>query len=450
MFAAAEATAPEGFQLDVEISLLNGGMPRVDIGPGHLTEEIQEYHDVEEPPAPVPAELPTAQGEPVVLGLPPSAWSDFQSGQATSEVERREQLLTGLTTIQRQTESHSVGLLAGSSPHHLPPNMTGTTLGSVPAAEAARASGQMMSKLGYKPRSRAATARGEGDGGMSRGRSGILPTLAQLSSSSSSTTGINPGQLSVNLNPTVQVQSLTTHKERNLKWFFGPIFERDYLPKDLLLQVRDLMQRPEQDLEGIFLHERTRLAEGMEGLLVDPGAFDNLVGQLWVDRVRSILHVTGQSRRVSICKLQRTLAVEGVGNGYQIAQDRVSVPGLILSAIGPDQPQGGLHEATFESPMIPGSHLPALLGLRSLKAQRAILDMGNDTLWLCQPGHVTITPPSGSVRLTLETSASGHLILPFTAFAQGSRPEQANGARPLSPVIFHSSAAPSTDSAPEA
>ena len=55
MFAAAEAMAPEGFQLDVEISMLSGEMPRVDTGPGHLIEEIQEYHDVEEPPAPVPA-----------------------------------------------------------------------------------------------------------------------------------------------------------------------------------------------------------------------------------------------------------------------------------------------------------------------------------------------------------------------------------------------------------
>ena len=126
------------------------------------------------------------------------------------------------------------------------------------------------------------------------------------------------------------------------------------------------------------------------------------------------------------------------------------MPGVILSATGPDQPHGGRHEATFESPMIPESHLPALLGLRSLKGLRAILDMGSDTLWLCQPGHVTITPPSGSVRLQLETSRSGHLILPFTAFGQqtGHLSGPTQDARSLPPVIFHSSTS-LEDGAPE-
>ena len=228
-----------------------------------------------------------------------------------------------------------------------------------------------------------------------------------------------------------------------MKWFLGPIWERG-----TMLQVLRSMSAP--DLEHVFLHERTRLAEDAEGLLVDPGAFDNLVGQLWVDRVRTILYATHQQRRISIGKLQKTLAVEGVGNGSQIAQERVSVPGVILSATGPDQPHGGVHDATFESPMIPGSPLPALLGLRSLKRQRAILDMGNNTLWLCQPGYVDITPPSGSVRLDLQTSRSGHLILPFTAFDQQtsylSGPTQ--GARSLPPVIFHSSTS-LEDGAPE-
>jgi len=395
----------------------------------------------------VPAVLPVAQGEPAALGHPPSAWTDFLGGQATSEVASREQLTSGLRTIQRQTESQSLGLLVSSSPPHFPPQESGESLGSVPAAEAARVSGQMLSKLGYKPRSRTVIIHGEGDGGTSRSRSGILPTLAQLSSSSSTTAGIDPSQLSVSLNPTVQVQSLTSHKERNLKWFFGAVFEGDNMPKNLLLRVRHLMEMPDHDHEGVYLHERLRLAQG-EGLLVDPGAYDNLVGQAWVDRVRSILENAGQQRSISSCKLQHPVAINGVGSGHLIGQEHVSVPGLILSATGPDQPRSGMHEATYEAAMIPGSELPAMLGLKCLRSQRAILDMGTDTLWLCQPGHVTITPPSGSVRLNLETSASGHLILPFTAFDRDAG--QAGSARPLSPVTFHSSAVLSTDSAPEA
>ena len=286
--------------MEVEISMLAGEEPRMDTGPSPYIEEVQEVREAVEPTRPVPEVLPTAQGEPAVLEAPSSAWAGFQSGKATAEVEDRQQeLLFNLSRIQRQTESQSMGLLAGNP---------GITLGSVPAAEASRVSGQMMSQLGYRPRSQPSTIAGKGDRDLSRRPSGIIPTLSQLSSSSSTATGIDPSRLAVNIPPTEQVRSLTTHKERNMKWFLGPVWERG-----TMLQVLSSMSAP--DLGYIFLHERTRLAEDAEGLLVDPGAFDNLVGQLWVDRVRSILHATHQQRRISIGKLQQTLAVEGVGNG---------------------------------------------------------------------------------------------------------------------------------------
>ena len=143
MFAAAEAFAPGGsVQLEVEISMLAGEEPRMDTGPSPHIEEVQEFREAVEPTRPVPAVLPTAQGEPAVLETPSSAWAGFQSGKATAEVEDRQQeLLFNLSRIQRQTESQSMGLLAGNP---------GITLGSVPAAEASRVSGQMMSQLGYK------------------------------------------------------------------------------------------------------------------------------------------------------------------------------------------------------------------------------------------------------------------------------------------------------------
>ena len=63
---------------------------------------------------------------------------------------------------------------------------------------------------------------------------------------------------------------------------------------------------------GIALHARTRLTNGREGLLVDVGARDNLVGSEWVERVSEQLH-----DGATLSPLPHPIIVEGVGTGAQ-------------------------------------------------------------------------------------------------------------------------------------
>eukprot|EP00971_Amphidinium_carterae_P096998 1920242-Amphidinium_carterae.1 len=71
--------------------------------------------------------------------------------------------------------------------------------------------------------------------------------------------------------------------------------------------------------------------------------------------------------------------------------------------------------------MIPESDVPALLGLRSLKVKRAVLDMGANVLWLPGEGDMMIDAPPNSLRLPLSETPSGHLMLPFSKYEELSR-----------------------------
>ena len=60
--------------------------------------------------------------------------------------------------------------------------------------------------------------------------------------------------------------------------------------------------------------------------------------------------------------------------------------------------------------------MPPLLGLRSLKANRVILDLVKNEMIICGPGDCKIEPPPGSETYPLEHTPSGHLVLPISAY----------------------------------
>ena len=154
--------------------------------------------------------------------------------------------------------------------------------------------------------------------------------------------------------------------------------------------------------------QATRLSEHREGLLVDPGAFDNLAGSAWVERMAHLSKLAGHNHK--FITLDRPLGVEGVGAGAQEAQKAVIMTGAIKAEGMP------VRIAQFEAPVLPNSEVPALWGNRSLRRNRAVLDMVNNRLYLCGPGEIQFTPPPGTQVLALETSPSGHLLLPFSDF----------------------------------
>ena len=152
---------------------------------------------------------------------------------------------------------------------------------------------------------------------------------------------------------------------------------------------------------------RTCTPDGRSGLLVDPGAHDNLAGSETIEAIEQQLRTHARKKL-----LDEPLHVSGVGKSAQCATTAVSVDfdlGMLVD--GHDSaPELG---CTYTAPVIPNSQLPMLLGLKSLRAKRAILDTHGRLLILPGEGGVEFRVSPGTLVLQLEDSESGHLILPM-------------------------------------
>ena len=71
---------------------------------------------------------------------------------------------------------------------------------------------------------------------------------------------------------------------------------------------------------------------------------------------------------------------------------------------------------SFTTPVVANSELPGLLGLKTMRNNRAVLDMVNLQLHFCGPSDINLTLPPGTKSFQLEISPSGHLVLPCTNF----------------------------------
>ena len=157
-------------------------------------------------------------------------------------------------------------------------------------------------------------------------------------------------------------------------------------------------------------------------ILVDPGAYTNLVGEAWVQEMAAKCgeHNLAPTQR----RLANPLQVQGVGHGSQRAEYAVTMP------VGFGCRQDGVETIArhhFEAPVITqgGRHLPALLGLKSLREKSAVLVMGQgeEDLLLILPGEqgMNLQPSPGSVIYPLTTAPSGHLLLRCDRFEQPRR-----------------------------
>ena len=155
-------------------------------------------------------------------------------------------------------------------------------------------------------------------------------------------------------------------------------------------------------------HINTQLADGRPAILVDPGSVGNLCGEYWAEKVantakRAGLKPTYQKRSVP-------LTVSGVGNGSQHCNYDCSLPVSLRHADQPDRSSNGV----LTIPSIANSSLPGLLGLNSLRKNRAVLDFTTLRLHFCGPGdnEMEKSLPAGTDTFQLELAPSGHLVLP--------------------------------------
>ena len=118
-------------------------------------------------------------------------------------------------------------------------------------------------------------------------------------------------------------------------------------------------------------------------------------------------------------RLATPLSIQGVGNGSQSCVWKASIP---IAVPGDDQ-QATLH--TFEAPTVEGTgkDLPALLGLKSMKEKKAVLETSADGPYLTfpGPGGYKVEWSPGSLRIPLATAPSGHYVIPCDQFHLLSR-----------------------------
>ena len=152
-------------------------------------------------------------------------------------------------------------------------------------------------------------------------------------------------------------------------------------------------------------HASTQLPSGRISLIVDPGAWTNLIGKLLARRLIQRAITAGHKPKQE--KIP-AIHVAGVGKGQQQCDYKVECPITITSSSN----QTSLHKLVAPIVEGPGGEdLPGLLGLRTLEAERAILDTGNRRLYLPGPGAVQIVLPPGSIEVPLEKAPSGHLVM---------------------------------------
>ena len=166
-------------------------------------------------------------------------------------------------------------------------------------------------------------------------------------------------------------------------------------------------------------HTMTCLDDGTIGLLVDPGAHDNLAGS------RTFEHRGNQiGARVSHRRLDMPLNVSGVGKDSQQAREAMTVDFQLMGQ------NDEVIQASYCAPVIENSSLPPLLGLKSLTAKRALLDMHSRLLIFPGQGGVEVKCSPGTQLFQLEMSQSGHLLLPIRRLPPRARSEPSRSTMP--------------------
>jgi len=170
------------------------------------------------------------------------------------------------------------------------------------------------------------------------------------------------------------------------------------------------ISRTTDSLDLSVYHTKAQLPGRREGLLVDPGAHSNLTGDRWLRRCDQLSRAHGHS--VAYRPLEKPQGVEGVGKGSQECTQEAEVP----LAFG-----DGSH-GRYITPVVPDSDVPALLGLKTLKERRCVMDCYNGVLYEVAAGsEYQLTLPNESKVYALEPAVSGHWMLPVTEWPAGKK-----------------------------
>ena len=182
-------------------------------------------------------------------------------------------------------------------------------------------------------------------------------------------------------------------------------------------------------------HAEVQLPNGRIGVMLDIGSVGNLAGEKWVLQLarKALEH----GRRPEQIKRGRPLAVCGVGTGSQSCTHNCHIPCVIES-------DEGYIKGMYKCPLVPGSDLPALLGLESLSNSRAIIDTIDGKLYFLGPGDYDLKSmlPPGTKCIQCIHSPSGHLMMPVDSFARCDE-EEKNGGLDIQEIVLPVKVVPS-------
>ena len=164
----------------------------------------------------------------------------------------------------------------------------------------------------------------------------------------------------------------------------------------------------------MIYHVETRLPNGKPALLLDIGSVGNLAGDEWVRQQAAMAIRAGlrpeQRRR------ERPLTVRGVGQGGEKCLHNCVLPVSLMNAAG--QRITG----TFDTPTVPRSQLPALLGLNAARESRMIIDTMRNVIYMAGPGEYDLLQalPPGTQQFHCILAPSGHMMIPCAEFPSSS------------------------------
>ena len=184
-----------------------------------------------------------------------------------------------------------------------------------------------------------------------------------------------------------------------------------------------------------YYHAATQLPSGKLSVIVDPGAWTNLMGAKVARALAQ--RALGQGHQPEQTRMPKALDIQGVGNGSQQCQWQLTCPIAVKDETG----QSKLHKITAPIVQGTGENLPGLLGLRSLEQERAILDCGSRMLHLVGQGEVQLTLPPGSVSIPLQKAPSGHLVMVIDEYEEVAA---SRGGLPEASLQLHTVAAASS------
>ena len=104
--------------------------------------------------------------------------------------------------------------------------------------------------------------------------------------------------------------------------------------------------------------------------------------------------------------MHKPINVQGVGKHSQAVTDKVGMPGRLEDGT----------DIVFDSPVVPNSDIPALLGMRTLQRLHGIVDCRKGQQKLYLGSDVEIKPGPKTKVLQLREATSGHLLLPVSRF----------------------------------